>query len=244
MPTSKTIWIHVISVILIASIFGGTIYLWQKSQQQITLLENQITQLQEETTEKPTTTDKTETDTDDYISSNSFPKNWFYIPDWQKYSNNQYPFEVKFPAEWQIDKTEKINWFSWNVNPIARFEIKDPNSPYNKQEFYSISTITIYDNENELSLDEWITQSGIYVTTGEGVYEKSREENKNSAGQPGIEVLEGGPNGIQATSFYLQKDNSIYRIGFFTATDLTHTGIFAQYSKIAERITRTFTTSN
>jgi len=96
---TKTIWIAAVAVIITTLITGGGVYAWQNSsnksieqnlQQQITLLQNQISELKEAQKTQETTTQETtikETNTP-VANTNS---------DWQTYEDKNSGFSLKYP---------------------------------------------------------------------------------------------------------------------------------------------------
>jgi len=235
---SRKIWINVIVFIIVALVIGSGVYVWQEYnlqalQKQISSLQRQVVQLQEPAEEQIKTFD-----INDYVESNSFPEDWFWPKKWGKYQNDQYSFEVSFPKGWEIEQTENIG-----SEILAHFIIEDPNNPYEDYSKGHVTSITIYDNPEQLSLNDWIDKSGPYVTKGEGFYALSRTEKENRpAGQLqlGIEVLEGGPNHTEGMSFYIQKDNLVYRVRYFSGIDISYHGILAQYRQINAGIVQSF----
>lgn len=153
--------------------------------------------------------------------------------DWKVYKNTEYGFLFKYPQDWIVETKKATSGFFKSNLALGQMIISDPESPYSNPDydFYDSCNLSIFTNEKDLNLQDWINNSNIYIKDGEGVYLlQSNEKKINNIN--GIEVKEGGPNFTSATSFYFAQGNKIIRYGYFTGMDIDIKEVFKNYAAI------------
>ena len=184
---SKKIWIIVVSIAVTALIVGSVVYTWQRSdlksteqslQQQITLLQNQISQLQQ------TQSNSNQQTADDTVQQNNGQTT--NIPSDQSNSNQQTAddtvqqnngqttnvtsdllayknlgFEISYPKTWIIDKSYESEGVIWlrTKNRQADLDAKKMTRVFDIE-------IRVYNNADELpnneqdkfSFEDWINK--------------------------------------------------------------------------------------
>ena len=158
---SKKIWIIVVSIAVTALIVGSVVYTWQRSdlksteqslQQQITLLQNQISQLQQ------TQSNSNQQTADDTVQQNN-GQTTNVTSDLLAYKN--LGFEISYPKTWIIDKSYESEGVIWlrTKNRQADLDAKKMTRVFDIE-------IRVYNNADELpnneqdkfSFEDWINK--------------------------------------------------------------------------------------
>lgn len=141
----------------------------------------------------------------------------------------------EMPSTWVVRKGKSESGFFGSVNTTQQFFIEDPISPFEDFGYYDSCNFSEFSNSGQLSLENWIKGSEIYVSGGEGV-NIAKQERTTTNGIDGILVNETGPNVTTATSFYFSRTDSVVRYGYFEGIDISDQEVLRKYIEVCKKI--------
>lgn len=202
----KNIWIIIGSIVITALIVGGAVYIWHRSnlksteqtlQRQITLLESQINQLKQNL-------DQATIDNQQIEETNN------KTADWNKYSNSKYGYSIKYPKTW-------FNLPNYGAPDTDKyFSNKNVGAPLEMGSDGIWITITITENNDNLSLSEWASK-----TPGNTQSKISNVKDIVINGIPAVQQVEDftkaeGTEGGYSLATYSVKEKTVYSIKSLT----------------------------
>lgn len=121
---------------------------------------------------------------------------------WSEYRNTVLDFSIEFPSDWiVIQDTYSPSKQRYGVSFYV------PNLPLGQSDRVSLN---IYNNAEQLSLQEWISQRAVAVSGGSDVLEKRLIRTPVSVGELHGERVEGWPSRFGSLEIFLAHDDWVF----------------------------------
>lgn len=164
------------------------------------------------------------------------------ILDWQTYTNKDYGFGIKYPADWKLETAPKF--YKENETPGfgGIYIFKEEASQGLR---YQLS-LFIEENKENLSAEDWVNK---LINENKTSYQKGKTPNiynYQSSGEIKVNEYSGyaifGLNDLEGrvNHYYISKDNKIFEFIFPTAEDSPNYFNPTENYKIAQKILDTF----